>query len=290
LYHTPILVAELIDLLKLKSGGIYIDCTLGAGGHTLAILKECSDCLVIGLDIDPGALRLAKRRLFMYERSGRVRILRRSYVELPSVLEGLGIEKVDGIIADLGISSMQVDDPSRGFSFNRDGPLDMRMDPSLKKTAWNVVNEYPEKELERIIREYGEERYARRIAKSIVSSRPINTTLELVKVIERAIPAVERRKRKRHFATKTFQAIRIEVNDELKNVKRLLENSVDVLKTGGRIAMITFHSLEDRIVKNYFRSSEHLKVITKKPVTPTEEEKRRNPRSRSAKLRVAERI
>ncbi len=290
LSHTPVLVAELIDLLKPKSGGVYVDCTLGAGGHALAILQACGDCVVIGLDVDPGALELAERRLLMYERSGKVRIFRRSYTELSSVLEELGLEKVDGIVADLGISSMQVADPSRGFSFNLEGPLDMRMDPSSEKTAWKVVNEYPQEKLEEIIREYGEERFARGIAQSIVRSRPINTTLELVEAIRRGIPPGERRKRRRHFATKTFQAIRIEVNNELENVKRLLEQSVDLLKKGGRIVVISFHSLEDRIVKNFFRSSEKLRVITKKPVVPSEEEIRRNPRARSAKLRVAERI
>ena len=166
----------------------------------------------------------------------------------------------------------------------------MRMDPSQEKTAWNVVNEYPEEKLAWIIHEYGEERFARRIARSIVKSRPINTTLQLVEAIRRAIPPSERRKRKRHFATKTFQAIRIEVNGELENVKKLLESSVDLLKIGGRLAVITFHSLEDRIVKRFFKENEKLKVLTKKPVVPSEEEKRKNPRARSAKLRVAERI
>ena len=288
--HIPVLAAELVDLLNPRSGGIYVDCTLGAGGHTLAILERCGDCFVVGLDVDPDALSLAEERLAMHERSGRVRIFRRSYTELPSILEELGIDEVDGIVADLGVSSIQLDNPSRGFSFNREGPLDMRMDPSQEKTAWNVVNEYPEEKLAWIIHEYGEERFARRIARSIVKSRPINTTLQLVEAIRRAIPPSERRKRKRHFATKTFQAIRIEVNGELENVKKLLESSVDLLKIGGRLAVITFHSLEDRIVKRFFKENEKLRVLTKKPVVPSEEEKRKNPRARSAKLRVAERI
>ena len=288
--HIPVLAAELVDLLNPRSGGIYVDCTLGAGGHTLAILERCGDCFVVGLDVDPDALSLAKERLVMYERSGKVRIFRRSYTELPSILRELGIDEVDGIVADLGVSSIQLGNPLRGFSFNREGPLDMRMDPSQEKTAWDVINKYPEEKLAKIIREYGEERFARRIARSIVNSRPINTTLQLVEAIRRAIPPSERRKRKRHFATKTFQAIRIEVNGELENVRKLLESSVDLLKIGGRLAVITFHSLEDRIVKRFFKESEKLKVLTKKPVVPSDEEKRKNPRARSAKLRVAERI
>ncbi len=288
--HIPVLVAEVIDLLNLRKGGIYVDCTLGAGGHTFAILNACERCFVIGLDVDPDALILAKERLSVYERSGKVKILRRSYTQLSSTLKETGIEEVDGIIADLGISSMNVDTSLRGFSFTKEGPLDMRMDPSSEKTAWEVVNKYPEEKLERVIKEYGEERFARRIAREIVKSRPINTTLELVDVISKAIPFSKRRKRKRHFATKTFQAIRIEVNSELENLKKLLIQAENSLKTGGRLAIISFHSLEDRIVKNHFRSSEKLRVITKKPVVPTEEERKMNPRSRSAKLRVAERI
>ena len=288
--HTPVLVAEVVRFLNVNQDGIYVDCTLGAGGHTLAILKRCGRCRVIGLDVDPDALTIAKERLSVYERSGRVKILRESYVNIASILRSEGIEEVDGLLADLGVSSMHLDNPSRGFSFREEGPLDMRMDPSADKTAYEVVNFYREEDLARIIREYGEERFARRIAREIVRSRPVKTTKELVEAISKAIPPSEKRKRRRHFATKTFQAIRIEVNNELENIKTFLNQAEDVLKIGGRVAVISFHSLEDRIVKNHFRNSERLKVITKKPVTPTEEERRINPRSRSAKLRVAERI
>ncbi len=288
--HTPVLVAEVVHFLNIKQDGIYVDCTLGAGGHTLALLERCARCRVIGLDIDPDALSLAKERLSVYERSGRVKILRESYTNITSILRSEGIERVDGLLADLGVSSMHLDNPSRGFSFKKDGPLDMRMNPSADKTAYEVVNFYREEDLARIIREYGQERFAKRIAREIVKSRPIRTTKGLVEAISKAIPSAEKRKRKRHFATKTFQAIRIEVNNELDNIRSLLKQAEDVLEIGGRIAVISFHSLEDRIVKNHFRSSERLKVITKKPVTPTEKERRINPRSRSAKLRVAERI
>ncbi len=288
--HTPVLVAEVVHFLNIKQDGIYVDCTLGAGGHTLALLERCARCRVIGLDIDPDALSLAKERLSVYERSGRVKILRESYTNITSILRSEGIERVDGLLADLGVSSMHLDNPSRGFSFKKDGPLDMRMNPSADKTAYEVVNFYREENLARIIREYGQERFAKRIAREIVKSRPIRTTKGLVEAISKAIPSAEKRKRKRHFATKTFQAIRIEVNNELDNIRSLLKQAEDVLEIGGRIAVISFHSLEDRIVKNHFRSSERLKVITKKPVTPTEKERRINPRSRSAKLRVAERI
>ncbi len=288
--HTPVLVAEIVRFLNTNRDGIYVDCTLGAGGHALALLEACAGCRIIGLDVDPEALSIAKERLSVYERSGRIKILRESYVNLSSILRSEGIKEVDGILADLGVSSMHLDNPSRGFSFKEEGPLDMRMDPSSEKTAYDVVNIYSERDLARIIGEYGQERFARRIAREIVRSRPINTTKDLVDAVSRAIPFSEKRKRKRHFATKTFQAIRIEVNNELENIKKLLVQVENALKLGGRVAVISFHSLEDRIVKNHFRNSRKLKVITKKPVTPTEREIQINPRSRSAKLRVAERI
>ncbi len=286
--HEPVLTAELINLLSPKKNGIYIDCTVGAAGHILALLEYCGGCFVIGMDVDPVALKIAEERLSMYKRS--VKLIRASYANLKSIVRTLGIDKVDGIIADLGLSSIQLDDPDRGFSFRYDSPLDMRMNPDQTLTAWNVVNEYSEEELYRIIKEYGEEKFARRIARQIVKDRPINTTGELVRVIAKAIPPKSRRSRNRHFATKVFQAIRIEVNKELENLKILLESSHQILKSRGRIAIISFHSLEDRMVKNFFRESPHLKVITKKVVVPSEDEIKRNPRSRSARLRVAERV
>ena len=286
--HEPVLKAELISTLRPIKNGIYVDCTVGAAGHTLAILQSCGDCFVIGLDVDPNALKIAEERLKMFERS--VKLIRESYGRIEDILNRLSVEKVDGIIADLGLSSMQIDDPKRGFSFRFDSPLDMRMDPSKNLTAWNVVNEYPEEKLYKVIKEYGEEPFAKRIAREIVKNRPINTTGELVEIIRKAIPSKSRNRRKRHFATRTFQAIRIEVNKELENLQSLLRASERVLKKGGRIAIISFHSLEDRIVKHFFRKSEHLLPLTKKPITPSKDEIQRNPRSRSAKLRVAERI
>ncbi len=282
------MVAEVVDYIRPRKDGIYVDCTLGGGGHALEILKRCGGCSIVAFDVDPVALKIAEGNLRMFER--RVRIFRRSYTALEETLDELGIEEVDGIIADLGVSSFQLDSESRGFSFRYDAPLDMRMDPTSHLTAWNVVNEYPLEKLDRIIRDYGEERFHRSIARSIVASRPVNTTSELVKAIEKGIPSRYRRSRKRHFATRVFQAIRIEVNRELENLKELLRSSERVLKSGGRIAVISFHSLEDRLVKRFFRESNLLRPITKSPVLPSEEEVMRNPRARSAKLRVAERI
>ncbi len=244
--------------------------------------------MVIAFDVDPFALREAERKLSMYKR--RVKIFRRSYTDLERTLEDLGIQEVDGIVVDLGVSSFQLENADRGFSFKLNGPLDMRMDPTSDLTAWKVVNEYPLEELDRIIRDYGEEKFHRSIAESIIRSRPLNTTGDLVKAVERGIPPKARRTRKRHFATRVFQAIRIEVNKELDNLKKLLEISERVLKRGGRIAVVSFHSLEDRIVKNFFKNSSFLKPVTKKPVVPREEELSENPRARSAKLRVAEHI
>ena len=287
--HVPVLLKESVELLNPKPGGIYVDCTLGAGGHTKEILSV-PGTKVVAFDVDDKALSIAKEMLSVFERSGRLHVEWGSYVYLEDTLKSLGINKVDGVIADLGVSSIQIDDPARGFSFRFDSPLDMRMNPKSSLTAWKVVNEYPLEELERILREYGEEPFARRIAREIVKNRPINTTKELVKVISKAIPPNQRRKRRRHFATKTFQAIRIEVNRELENIERLLEILPRVLKSGGRAVFITFHSLEDRMVKRFFKSSKDFKVITKKPIVPSEKEISENPRARSAKLRAAERI
>ncbi|MCD6449158.1 MAG: 16S rRNA (cytosine(1402)-N(4))-methyltransferase RsmH [Thermotogaceae bacterium] len=287
--HIPVLSDEILYYLGPKGNRVYVDCTLGAGGHTLAILGKCESCFVLAFEVDPIALSVAERKIFWMGYERRVRIFNESYVNLLEKIEEAGFERVDGIIADLGLSSLQLVDVNRGFSYLHDSPLDMRMDPSGNVTAWDVVNRYPEFKLYEIIKKYGEEPFAKKIARNIVLNRPINTTFELVEVIRKSIPPKALRTRKRHFATRTFQAIRIEVNQELANIQKLMEASEKALKPGGRIGVISFHSLEDRIVKNFFRSSKCLKPLTKKPVTPTYEEIRRNPRSRSAKLRVAER-
>jgi len=287
--HIPVLVREILEHVNLRENGVYVDCTLGTGGHTLAILKRCRGCYVIAFEVDPWALSIAERKIrkMGYQRS--VRIFNESYVNLLGGIEKAGFEYVDGIIADLGLSSLQLCDEKRGFSFLKDSPLDMRMNPYGRLTAWDVVNNYPEAKLYEIIKNYGEEPFAKRIARNITLNRPINTTFELVEVIRKSIPSKSLRNRKRHFATRTFQAIRIEVNQELSNLQKLLKSSEKALKPYGRVCVISFHSLEDRIVKKFFRNSIYLKVVTRKPITPTEEEIKRNPRARSAKLRVAER-
>ena len=287
--HIPVLSKEILEYINPKENGVYVDCTLGVGGHTLAILKRCKNCTVIAFEIDPLALSIAERKIkeMGFERS--VTIFNESYVNLLDGIKKAGFDHVDGIIADLGLSSLQLSDEKRGFSFLKDSPLDMRMDPDGELTAWDIVNEYPESKLYEIIKNYGEEPFARKIARNIVLNRPINTTFELVEIIRKSIPPKSIRSRKRHFATRTFQAIRIEVNQELSNVQKLLESSEKALKPRGRIGVISFHSLEDRIVKRFFRNSKYLKPVTKKPITPSKEEIRSNPRARSAKLRVAER-
>ncbi len=287
--HIPVLVKEALECLNPKSG-VYVDATLGLGGHTEAILKNCDNCLVIAFEIDIEAVGIAKERLDVYERSGRLNIVESSYTNLQEVLSDLGFSAIDGIIADFGVSNLQLSNPSRGFSYKHDAPLDMRMDPTNEFSAWNVVNEYPLEKLEKIIKLYGEEPFAKKIAKKIYESRPINTTRELVGVISKALPEKYKRTRKRHFATKTFQAIRIEVNKELDNIKIFLEQLPSVLKKGGRAVFISFHSLEDRIIKNFLKNSSEFRVITKKPIVPSKEEVSKNPKARSAKLRAAERI
>ena len=284
--HIPVMPNEVVKYLVWKNEGVYVDCTVGEGGHTSLIASVSPDISVIGIDVDSEVLTLAERKLNSYSN---VTLLKASYVDLPIVLKALNIEKVTGVLIDLGISTYQLKAEGRGFSFNKDEPLDMRMDPEQEKDAHYVVNNYSEQELADIIFKYGEERFARRIAKSIVYNRPINTTKELVEAIKKALPVSEIRRRKRHFATKTFQAIRIEVNDELKNIEKFLDNIPDLLEIGGRLAVISFHSLEDRLVKHFIKNSEKLKQIVG-PLTPKKEEITDNPRARSAKLRVAERI
>lgn len=286
--HVSVLASEVVEFLVTRADGVYVDCTVGEGGHTLQIVSLYDKAKVVALDKDREVLRLAERNLEGY--LDRVKLVHSDFVEVGEVLESLGYQKVDGFLLDLGVSTYQLKAEGRGFSFNRDEPLDMRMDPtSSSPTAREIVNSYSEEELARIIKLYGEEPFAKRIARSIVRSRPIDSTLQLVEAIKRAIPPKSRFSRKRHFATRTFQALRIEVNRELEKLERVLNVIPDFLRPGGRVVVISFHSLEDRIVKNVFREDSRLILITKKPVTPSETELRSNPRARSARMRVAER-
>ncbi|MCD6550973.1 16S rRNA (cytosine(1402)-N(4))-methyltransferase RsmH [Thermotoga sp.] len=286
-YHIPVMVREVIEYLKPEDEKIILDCTVGEGGHARAILESCPGCRLIGIDVDSEVLQIAEEKL--REFSVRVSLFKASYKEADFLLKTLEVEKVDGILMDLGVSTYQLKGENRGFTFEREEPLDMRMDLESEMTAQKVLNELNEQELARIIFEYGEEkRYARRIARKIVENRPLNTTFDLVKAVSEALPFHEIRRRKRHFATKTFQAIRIYVNRELENLREFLGKAEKLLKVGGRIVVISFHSLEDRIVKEAFKSSKRLRILTEKPVRPSEEEIRENPRSRSARLRAAE--
>jgi 16S rRNA (cytosine1402-N4)-methyltransferase len=291
--HIPVLAAEVVQYLRPARGGIFVDCTVGLGGHTSAILAAGAT-RVIGLDRDPDALGRAREALASW--LDRVDFAHADFRSLDTVLDRLGVPLVDGALADLGVSSMQFDAPGRGFSFQRDEPLDMRMDRSGGETAADLVAASGERELADAIFQYGEERYSRRIARAIVDARrrsPIATTGQLAAIVRRAIP-------RRGFmridpATRTFQAIRIWVNKELEGLDRFLEAAAHRLRLGARLVVVTFHSLEDRIVKHTFRALERsdvapLKVLTKKPVVPTDEEVQRNPRARSAKLRAAERV
>ncbi len=290
--HKPVLLEETVNLLIENDGEIYIDCTIGLGGHAKEILKRNKKAFLIGIDKDDYALEIAEKNLKEFE--GRFVLYKADFKDFDLVLQEEGIDKVDGILFDIGVSMFQLKS-ERGFSFQIDAPLDMRMNPEQTLTAYKVVNEYPERELIRILKEYGEEKYAKRIVKAIVERRkkkPIETTLELVEVILSAVPEPYKHGRI-HPATKTFQAIRIEVNKELESLKEALYKTPDYMNVKGRLAVISFHSLEDRIVKHFMKEKERegiFKIITKKPITPSEEEIKENPASRSAKLRVAERI
>ncbi len=288
--HVPVLKREVKKFLLTDRGRVYVDCTVGLGGHSKELLKSKKDAFLIGIDLDEESLNLADKNLKNFE--GRYALYRANFKDLDLVIKEEGYERVDGILMDLGISMFQLKE-GRGFSFQVDSPLDMRMFGDQSLTAYRVVNEYTERELARIIREYGEERLAPKIARAIVgrrSKKPIETTLELANIVESVYPPSLRRRRI-HPATKTFQAIRIEVNRELENLKEALEKTPDLLNRGGRLVVISFHSLEDRIVKNFFRDrKEMFRVLTRKPVVPSEEEIRMNPASRSAKLRAGERL
>ncbi len=287
--HIPVLLVESTEFLLGNGGRLYVDCTLGLGGHTKRILEKNSRAYVIGIDRDESAIELAKENLKEFE--GRFSIYKANFKDLDIVLREEGVEKVDGFLFDLGVSMYQLKS-ERGFSFQIDAPLDMRMDREQKLTAYKVVNEYPERELARILWEYGEEKLSRKIARAIVQRRkekPIETTKELAQLVASVFPPRLRHGRI-HPATRTFQAIRIEVNKELENLESALEKTVKHLNPKGRLVVISFHSLEDRIVKNFFRRhAEKFLLLTKKPVTPSEEEIRMNPAARSAKLRAGER-
>ncbi|MEO2069287.1 MAG: 16S rRNA (cytosine(1402)-N(4))-methyltransferase RsmH [Desulfurobacteriaceae bacterium] len=288
IYHPPVLLKESIEYLKAKEGGIFVDATLGGGGHTEAILKANPKNKVIAIDRDEEAIERAMKRLEKYQ--DRISIYHANFSQIGEVLEAEGIEEVNGVLFDLGVSHFHLRG-NRGFTVWEEQPLDMRMDKRQKLTAKDVVNELSEKELADIIFRYGEEKFARKIAREIVRRRkkkPIETTLELAKIVEEVIPKKLWVGRKKHPAIKTFQAIRIYVNKEFQEIEEGIPEAANYVACNGRIAVITFHSLEDRLVKSILRNLEGFRVVTKKPVEPTEEEIRENPASRSAKLRVVE--
>jgi len=290
IYHPPVLLKESLEYLKAREGGIFVDATLGGGGHTEAILEVNPENRVIAIDRDEEAIEKAMKRLERFE--DRVSIYHANFSQIGEVLEAEGIEKVNGVLFDLGVSHFHMRG-NRGFTVWEEQPLDMRMDRRQKLTARDVVNELSEKELADIIFKYGEEKFARKIAREMVRSRkikPIETTLELAKIVEEVIPKKLWAGRKKHPAIKTFQAIRIYVNREFQEIEEGIPEVANHVTCSGRIVVITFHSLEDRLVKNILRNLEGFKVITKKPVEPTEEEITENPASRSAKLRAVERI
>ena len=303
--HYSVMLAETIEQLNIKPGGIYVDGTLGGAGHASEVCKRLEDGRFIGIDQDEDAIKAAGERLAPF--GGKVTILRNNYCNMKAALAELGIEKVDGIVLDLGVSSYQLDTEERGFSYRFNAPLDMRMDRRQTLTARTIVNEYSEMELFRIIRDYGEDQFAKNIAKHIVIERakkPIETTFELNEIIKASIPAKMRQNG--HPSKQTFQAIRIECNRELEVLRDSLEDMIELLRPGGRLCIITFHSLEDRIVKTAFRNAEHPctcppefpvcvcgkvpkgRVVSRKPILPGKEELVDNSRSKSAKLRVFE--
>ena len=307
-HHVSVLLDESIEGLNIKPDGIYVDGTLGGAGHSSQIAKRLTTGRLIGIDRDPVALKAAGERLAPY--ADRVTLVHSNFCEIASVLEELGISGVDGILLDLGVSSPQLDDGSRGFSYMADAPLDMRMNSEDSLSAYDVVNTWSQEELKRILYDYGEERYAPQIARAICNKRevsPIQTTLELVDVIRSAMPAAALRE-KQHPAKRSFQAIRIAVNDELGSVEKVMRDAIPALNPGGRLAIITFHSLEDRIVKNGMAAASkgctcppnfpvcvcgkkpQVKLVSRKPIVSSQEELDRNPRARSAKLRVCEKI
>jgi S-adenosyl-methyltransferase mraW len=305
--HKSVLLHETVDMINIKKGGIYVDATFGGGGHSRYMLSKIDDMSLYVFDQDIYAIDNGRNN---FANDNRIHFINTNFVNVKSALQDMGIYEIDGIIADLGVSSYQLDTAKRGFSYMKDAPLDMRMDTGSSLTARDVVNTYSRDELKRIIRLYSEEKWADKIATIIVETRektPINTTFELVDVIERAIPKKLRDKNK-HPAKRTFQAIRIETNNELGILEKFVNDAFDMLKIGGRMSIITFHSLEDRLIKNIYKDlvggcicpsefpvcmcgrTEKARIITKKPIIPTDEELQENARARSAKLRVIEKI
>lgn len=305
--HKSVLLHETVDMINIKKGGIYVDATFGGGGHSRYMLSKIDDMSLYVFDQDIYAIDNGRNN---FANDNRIHFINTNFVNVKSALQDMGIYEIDGIIADLGVSSYQLDTAKRGFSYMKDAPLDMRMDTGSSLTARDVVNTYSKDELKRIIRLYSEEKWADKIATIIVETRektPINTTFELVNVIERAIPKKLRDKNK-HPAKRTFQAIRIETNNELGILEKFVNDAFDMLKIGGRMSIITFHSLEDRLIKNIYKDlvggcicpsefpvcmcgrTEKARIITKKPIIPTDEELQENARARSAKLRVIEKI
>ena len=306
--HVSVLLNECIENLNIRPDGVYVDGTLGLGGHSYEIASRLRGGRLIGIDRDPSAIRRAGERLAVF--GDRVKLVHGNFGDVAAILDGLGIAGADGMLFDLGVSSPQLDEAERGFSYMLEAPLDMRMDSTASLSAYEVVNSWSEDRLNRILWDYGEERYARRISAAILRARavkPIETTQELVEIIRSAMPAPALRE-KQHPAKRSFQAIRIAVNDELGEVERMMDSAPDKLNPGGRLCVISFHSLEDRIVKNGIARRENgctcpreapvctcgfvrtLRSVSRKPILPSEEEIERNPRSRSAKLRVAERV
>jgi 16S rRNA (cytosine1402-N4)-methyltransferase len=312
-HHVPVMLRECMENLNIDPSGVYADGTLGGAGHSSEICRRLNqDGMLIGIDRDRDALQAAEGRL--QEFSCQKIFVQSNYSDIKDILKDRNLPPLNGALLDLGVSSFQLDEPERGFSYMHDAPLDMRMNQQDNFSAWDVVNTYSEKELKQVISKYGEERWAARIAQFIVRARaehPVESTGELVDIIKRAIPAASRREGP-HPAKRTFQAVRIEVNDELGQLKRAVDAFCDVLAPGGRLAIITFHSLEDRIVKQAFQKRANpdqgilaglppelagdavkqadIRRITKKPITPSDEELEQNPRSRSAKLRVIEKL
>lgn len=306
--HKSVLLEETIDNLNVRPDGIYVDGTLGGGGHSYEIVRRLTNGRLIGIDQDEAAIKAAEERLSQYK--DKVTVIRSNYSDIKQVLDDLDIKAVDGILLDLGVSSHQLDTPERGFSYKEDAPLDMRMDNRVNQTARDIVNSYSEMELYRIIRDYGEDNFAKNIAKHIVRMReekPIETTLQLADAVKAAIP-MKLWINSGHPAKRTFQAIRIELNRELEVLKNTLQDMIDLLAPGGRLCIITFHSLEDRIVKSCFKINESPctcppnfpicvcgkipsgRIISRKPILPSEEELVYNKRSKSAKLRVFEKV
>lgn len=302
--HQPVLYNEIIQFLKVHQSGLYIDGTVGAGGHARGILEASSpDGLLLGFDVDASALQIAQKKLESFR--GRVFLIHSSFKDLRKQLDVMGWQMVDGILIDLGLSSMQLDMPERGFSFRSDADIDMRFNQLEPLSAKELVNNLPEEELADLLFKYGEERRSRQVAKAIVKARPIESTMELAEIIASATSSG---RPGMHPATRSFQALRIAVNDELTVLEKVLPQAISCLKPGGRLAVIAYHSLEDRIVKHYFRLESKecvcpperiicicghkptIKVITKRPVSPQAEEIRKNPRARSARLRVVEKL